>query len=101
MNSYIAETKGDFNFNGCRSHRSAIDDVLFLENPIENGRICEDNEAKATWLAGVLLSHDGGVDNIAVVAEMVSQLILRRVPRNPSNKKLALIRIHHPVSILQ
>lgn len=69
-----------------KRHRSAIYDMFILENPIKNGGIREDDETKAPGLASVLLPHNRSAQNVAVVSEMLLELVLRSVPRNPTDE---------------
>lgn len=81
------------------THRSSINYVLVLENPIENRRICKHHEPKASGLPSILLPHNWSVNDIAIVAIMLLELILRCLPWYPTNEKLPLIRIHFAPSL--
>lgn len=54
------------------TYSSTINDVSVLENSVDDGRIREDYETKASRSAGGLVSHDNGLSDVTVLAEVVS-----------------------------
>lgn len=70
--------------------------MRLLEDGGDNRGIGEDDEAEAAGLGGDSVTHDDGVGNLAVPAEMVSQPLLRRVPAYAADEELRLVgeRVH-------
>lgn len=77
-----------------KTNHTAINGVLVIEDCIENRRIREDDETKATRSIGGLVAHYNGLSNITILAKVVLKLVLRRIPRYSSYKQLPFIRIH-------
>lgn len=74
--------------------RAAIDGVPVLENTVEDGRVGEYDKGEATRAAGGLLAHDDGLRDLAVMAEVLPQGVLVRIPRYSSYEHLPFVRIH-------
>lgn len=76
------------------SYRSAFNYVLLQDHSVCNRGIGEDNEAKAPGAACGSIPHDDGVRDGAIAAEVLSQRLLRRLPRDAAHEDLPHIRIH-------
>lgn len=73
------------------TNRAAIDGVPLLEDAVEDGRVREDDEAEATRAAGGLVTHDDSLGDLAVLAEVVPQGVLARVPCYSSYEHLSFV----------
>ena len=60
--------------------RSAIDGVLVLKNGVEDRRVGEYDEPESSGATGGLVVHDYDLSDVAVVAEVVSEFVLRGFP---------------------
>lgn len=77
-----------------KSHRAAIDGMGVLKDAIKKGGIRESNEAKASRTTCGLVTHDYSLKDLAIIPEVLLELLLRRLPRNPTDEQLPLVRIH-------
>lgn len=77
-----------------KENLAAIDGVLILKNLIKNGRIREDDKAKATGTASGLVAHNNGLNNFPKLGEIVPKLLLGGVPSYSTNEKLPLVGVH-------
>lgn len=68
------------NRRGAETDRSAINGMLVVEDPIEHGRIRENDKAEASGTAGGLVAHDDGLGDVAVLVEVFGELLLCGVP---------------------
>lgn len=61
-------------------HRSTVDGMSVLKNPIEHRRIGKDDETEASRSSGELFPHNHSQNHLAVVLEVLLQLLLRCLP---------------------
>uniref|UniRef100_A0A7C9D5P2 Uncharacterized protein n=1 Tax=Opuntia streptacantha TaxID=393608 RepID=A0A7C9D5P2_OPUST len=72
-------------------HHSAINSVFVLKNSVERRRVGENDEAKASWTSSRLVAHNNSLGNLAVLAEVIPELLFCSVPRYPSYEQFALV----------
>lgn len=75
-------------------YRSAIDGMLLRHHSIRHGWVCKDHESKPSRTARRTVLHDDDLRYFAIRLEMIPELLLRGLPRNPSYEQLPLIRVH-------
>ncbi|GFY82790.1 RNA-binding (RRM/RBD/RNP motifs) family protein [Actinidia rufa] len=61
--------------------------MLVLKNLVEDGRICEDKEAKSPRPAIGRVPCDHSLENLTIDLEMVLELVFGRLPRNSSDEE--------------
>ena len=81
------------------NYGAAFDVMRLLEDRGDDGGIGEDDEAEAAGLRGDSIAHDDGVSDLTVAAEMVSEVLLRRLPAYAADEELRLVgeRVHQCV----
>jgi len=74
--------------------RAAVEGVWLQESGVDGGGVGVNYEAETPGAAGELVAHDRSLGDLAEGGEVLLQLLLRRLPRDAADEKLALVRLH-------